>query len=136
MKQIKVKASKRDLDKKISQYVFDNKNFVCRNSEDDYHVINEQNGIVAYIHVPYYSTNLTSAWEIVKKIKQMLLPDGDYFEFELHAFGDLCVAIFKHPLSTGLGDKIFPYWYESWAYNPAEAICQAALKIPLRKEVE
>ncbi len=133
MKQIKVKASKRDLDKKISQYIFDNKNFVCRNAEDDYHVVNEQNGLVAYIQVPHYSTNLSTAWEIVKKIKQMLLPDGDYFEFELHTFGDLCVAIFKHPLSTGLGDEIFPYWYEGRAYNPAEAICQAALKI---KEAE
>ena len=66
----------------------------------------------------------------------MQLPDGDCFAFEFHTFGDLCIAIFKHPLSTGLGDEIFPYWYEGKAYNPAEAICQAALKIPLRREVE
>ena len=128
--------NKRDLDKKISQQIFGNKNFVCRDSEDDYHIINEQNGLAAYIQVPYYSTNLSTAWEIVTKIKQMQLPDGDYFAFEFHTFGDLCVAIFKHPLSTGLGDEIFPYWYEGRAYNPAEAICQAALKIPLRREVE
>jgi hypothetical protein len=64
VKQIKVKASKRDLDKKISQYIFDNKNFVCRNAEDDYHVVNEQNGLVAYIQVPHYSTNLSTAWDI------------------------------------------------------------------------
>jgi len=78
--------------------------------------------------VPSYSTDLNDAWKIVRTMQQIPLPDGDGFAFELQTFGDLCVAVFKHPLADSPDDEIFEYWHEGRAYNAAKAISIAALK--------
>lgn len=67
----------REMDKAISQYVFGNKEFVCRHSDDDYHVVNEQNGLIAYLYVPHYSINIAAAWEVVEKMEMWVVPAHD-----------------------------------------------------------
>lgn len=56
----------RKMDKAVSQYVFGNTEFVCRNCEDDYHVVDRQD-LTAYIPVPNYSTDIAAAWEVLNK---------------------------------------------------------------------
>lgn len=59
----------REMDKAISQHVFGNTEFVCRNCEDDYYTVDRQ-GLTAYIPVPHYSTDMVAAWEIVEKFNK------------------------------------------------------------------
>lgn len=58
----------RKMDKAVSQYVFGNTEFVCRNCEDDYHVVDRQD-LTAYIPVPNYSTDIAAAWGVVAWMK-------------------------------------------------------------------
>ncbi len=60
----------REMDKAISRYVFGNNEFVCRNCEDDYHIVDRQ-GLIAYIPVSNYSTDIAAAWEVEEKLMEL-----------------------------------------------------------------
>ena len=74
----------REMDKAISQYVFGNKKFICRNCDDDYHAVSEQGGLVAYIYVPHYSTDIEAAMEVA-----CFLRDKGASHVQLNIFPDL-----------------------------------------------
>ncbi len=58
----------REMDKAISQHVFGNTEFCCKDYDDDYHAIKEPNGcFVNYELVPRYSTDIAAAWEVLNK---------------------------------------------------------------------
>lgn len=117
----------REMDKAISQYVFGNTKFVCRECEDDYHVVNEQNGLIAYIPVPEFSTDITAAWEVVEKMQLLGFR---------YAIGKTSIANGERITHKAMFQKNFPEPFRknykryktSRALTAPLAICRAALK--------
>jgi len=113
----------RKMDKAVSQYVFGNTEFVCRNCEDDYHVVDRQD-LTAYIPVPNYSTDIAAAWGVVKKLQQ-------------HFFINIVVGreAGKANGKFGVDVEIGPYDAEGWVLVSMDApeaplaICRAALDL-------
>lgn len=102
-----------EMDKAISQHVFGNTEFVCRNCEDDYHVVDRQ-GLTAYIPVPRYSTDIAAAWEVWDILK------NKYHELILSWCDDMYDLL--------VCDSKGHYLFSSEADTAPLAICRCALK--------
>lgn len=88
----------REMDKAISQHVFGNTEFCCKDYDDDYHAIKEPNGcFVNYELVPRYSTDMAAAWKIVEKFNK----ESWWIVIEVFDDATWC-KIFAHNKSTNV----------------------------------
>lgn len=116
----------REMDKAISRYVFGNNEFVCRNCEDDYHVVDRQ-GLIAYIPVSNYSTDFAAAREVVKELKKQRWS----FRYSNNAYADTqhAAAFYRRGIGRDILGGDYVYNDNAWAIANTEclAICRAAL---------